>query len=161
MRNILGISEFLAMNESLADYTPALKSLIHTEKFKDWFGDWSDRNSDHSLIVDDDGYPLIMYHGSNVKGIEKFDMHDGAIGHGAYFTSSFSEACDYVRDKFGVAGLDDGDERYMSEDDCFEYVGCYFLNVRDENRIFNSKYGYGEICAMVIDNSEIMKVDLK
>lgn len=160
MKNILDIFEFTSVNEGIEDYTPSMKKLIMTKSFREWFGDWMDGNSDHSLIVDDDGHPRIMYHGSNIKGIDRFDMHDGAIGKGAYFTSCFSEACDYVRDKFGVLNLSEDDEGYMSEDDCFEYIGWYFLNIRDENRIFISKYGNGEICAMAADNYEIMKIDL-
>ena len=34
-----------------------------------------------------------------------------------------------------------------------------FLNVRDEDRICHSKYGWGK-WALVTDNSEIMKIDL-
>ena len=159
MKNILDFSDFSSINEDLSEYTPKLISLINTKKFKDWFGDWTSKYGEHSLVVDDDGYPLIMYHGSNVKNINKFEMNDGAMGKGVYFTSSFAEACDYVRDKFGVGDLSEDDEEYMDEDACYEYVGCYFLNVRDEDRICYSKYGWSK-WVLVTDNSEIMKIDL-
>ena len=35
---------------------------VRTKAFKDWFGDWADRNSPHSLIVDSNGEPLPVYH---------------------------------------------------------------------------------------------------
>ena len=35
---------------------------VRTKAFKDWFGDWADRNSSHSLIVDSNGEPLPVYH---------------------------------------------------------------------------------------------------
>jgi hypothetical protein len=35
---------------------------VRTTAFKDWFGDWEDKNSSHSLIVDSNGEPLPVYH---------------------------------------------------------------------------------------------------
>ena len=35
---------------------------VRTKAFKDWFGDWADKNSSHSLIVDSNGEPLPVYH---------------------------------------------------------------------------------------------------
>ena len=67
MKNILDFSDFSSINEDLSEYTPKLISLINTKKFKDWFGDWTSKYVEHSLVVDDDGYPLIMYYNCSIN----------------------------------------------------------------------------------------------
>ena len=57
---------------------------INTPEFKEWFGD--------SKVVDENGKPLVVYHGSPNKGIQIFDKNrignrdNGFFGKGFYFT---------------------------------------------------------------------------
>jgi len=37
---------------------------IHTKEFKEWFGDWENDSEHASKVVDDNGFPLICYHGT-------------------------------------------------------------------------------------------------
>lgn len=66
--------------------------LTDTDAFKEWFGD--------SQVVDENGDPLIVYHGSNNK-FEAFDKErvgnrdSGWFGKGFYFTISKGEAASY------------------------------------------------------------------
>ena len=59
-------------------------------------------------VVDADGKPLVVYHGSDQRDITEFRMNAGAMGDGAYFTSAFAEACDYVREELGDYDLSEG-----------------------------------------------------
>ena len=57
-------------------------------EFKAWFGD--------SKVVDEDGNPLVVYHGTTVKDIDIFKSGDNRVdGNGIYFTSSEEVAESY------------------------------------------------------------------
>lgn len=57
-----------------------------TNEFKAWFGDWENFPEQSSKIVDENGEPLIVYHGTN-KDFNKFSTYI------SYFTDSY----DYAR----------------------------------------------------------------
>lgn len=63
-----------------------------TKEFKDWFGD--------SKVVDENGKPLVVYHGSGTTIDEfKYDFTDQGndqLGSGFYFTTSDTEANGYT-----------------------------------------------------------------
>lgn len=73
---------------------------VRTKEFKDWFGDWENDPENASKVVDENGEPLVVYHGgSNTKvfntkggqfgaGIKKGDI-------GTYFTPSEKSAKNY------------------------------------------------------------------
>lgn len=70
------------------------------QNFWNWF-----RNS---KIVDDKGNPLVVYHGTNDKSFNKFDLEftgkntdSGMYGKGFYFTNILNYAKTYNRDKNG------------------------------------------------------------
>lgn len=65
---------------------------VRTKAFKKWFGDWENDPANASKIVDKNGEPLVVYHGSpeqfTMFDISKFGRSDnGTIGKGFYFTS--------------------------------------------------------------------------
>jgi len=37
---------------------------IHTDNFKNWFGDWKNKPQEASKVVDEGGKPLVVYHGT-------------------------------------------------------------------------------------------------
>lgn len=57
-----GIVNSLDYDKNIAH---AIWSQTHSPKFKEWFGD--------SKVVDENGEPLLVYHGSTVKGIREFE----------------------------------------------------------------------------------------
>jgi hypothetical protein len=62
-----------------------------TPEFKKWFGD--------SKVVDNDGKPLVVYHGTSQAGFEHFDPYAsnyGLMGDGSYFTESKEVASTYT-----------------------------------------------------------------
>ena len=63
---------------------------VRTGAFKNWFGDWEHDQENASKVVDENGEPRVVYHGSGAKFntfSHKFAMKNGAVkGRGFYFT---------------------------------------------------------------------------
>lgn len=69
-----------------------------SQQFKRWFGDWQNDPANASKVVNADGTPKVMYHGSK----EQFTVFDrskarssGTFGKGFYFSDSQSHAGTY------------------------------------------------------------------
>lgn len=63
---------------------------IKSENFKKWFGDWENDPKSASKVVDAEGKPLLMYHGSPEKftifDSEFMSLHGSSKGYGFYFS---------------------------------------------------------------------------
>lgn len=64
-----------------------------TPEFKKWFGDWERDSENASKVVDEQGKPLVVYHGSTKAGFTVFDESNrktqkGRNIQGFYFTNS-------------------------------------------------------------------------
>lgn len=76
---------------------------VRTKAFKDWFGDWENNPEQASKVVDENGEPLIVYHGSRTKeNINVFNTKiTNGIGHtygiGTYFTPDTRSARNYAK----------------------------------------------------------------
>jgi hypothetical protein len=78
--------------------TPAAAGKTDSAPFKKWFGG--------SKIVDADGKPLVVYHGSRAAGLESFDTErvtsrGNGDEAGTYFTDDQMAAGNYARPPFG------------------------------------------------------------
>ena len=67
--------------------------LVRTKEFKDWFGDWENDPENASKVVDENGEPLVVYHGSPVIDIEEFDRSKSSKfqsvrEYGTYFSTN-------------------------------------------------------------------------
>ena len=61
---------------------------VRTQAFKNWFGDWMNDPENASKVLDENGEPMIVYHGSKNK-FHSFDMglqKTAWMGKGFYFT---------------------------------------------------------------------------
>lgn len=72
---------------------------VRTKAFKEWFGDWENDSENASKIVDENGEPLVVYHGSS-KNINIFEANykpvdGGFYGLGSYFTNNKDYAENY------------------------------------------------------------------
>ena len=73
------------------------KDIIYSKSFKSWFGDWENDPDHSSKVVDKNGKPLIMYHGT----FQHFDTFDPSMGReatdiqGIYLTPDMEEASFY------------------------------------------------------------------
>ena len=45
---------------------------VRTKRFKDWFGDWENDVKNASKVVDENGEPLVVYHGTGAKKFNVF-----------------------------------------------------------------------------------------
>ena len=46
---------------------------VRTKHFINWFGDWINDPANASKVVDENGEPLVVYHGTNIENISIFD----------------------------------------------------------------------------------------
>jgi hypothetical protein len=101
------MSKLLAPNGKPSNLTPEQYKLVRTPAFKKWFGDWeklenakirdsgideitlSNLSKNVSKVVDENGEPQIMLHGSNSKHFvfEINQKKGGAMGSGIYLTT--------------------------------------------------------------------------
>lgn len=73
--------------------TPALgNDQINSSAFKKWFGD--------SKVVDEEGKPLVVYHGTKTAGFDVFDFSRSTPTGRIYFAVSPKHASDYASDSF-------------------------------------------------------------
>ena len=75
-----------------------IQNATQSQQFKRWFGDWQNSPENASKVVDPDGTPLVMYHGTKTengnffvfdetKAIKKGGLGFKALGKGNYFTA--------------------------------------------------------------------------
>jgi predicted ABC-type ATPase len=57
----------VAPNGKLSNLTPEQYKLVRTPQFKAWFGDWENDPKNASKVVDENGEPLVVYHGTDAK----------------------------------------------------------------------------------------------
>ncbi len=138
--NLNGLSNSVAENQNAHDSISKDSKLL------------SILQTNASKVVDTNGEPLVVYHGSNYRPLLASGIlmpHEGAMGNAVYFSSVFPEAADYAREK-----LDDFE---LSEDEVYDagYITEAFVNVRNEDDISHSKYGIGEIIVAVRNANQI------
>ena len=86
----------------------ALKSRlqVRTKEFKNWFGDWVNDHENASKIVDENGEPLLVYHGS-ARRFNEFDTNKIGSTSGDkswfYFSNNRRVAKDYYSKETGNA----------------------------------------------------------
>lgn len=57
----------IASNGKKSNLTPEQYNLVRTPQFKTWFGDWENDPKNASKVVDENGEPLVVYHGSDYE----------------------------------------------------------------------------------------------
>ena len=66
---------------------------VRTPAFKGWFGDWENDPENASKVVDENGEPREVYHGTYGGEFDVFDIAKGSfesdMGRGFYFTSNY------------------------------------------------------------------------
>jgi len=102
----------LAPNGKPSNLTPEQYKLVRTPQFKAFFGDWENDPSNASKVVDSNGEPLVVYHGSPKFGFNEFLEKQGAksksnmqLLFGNHFATSKDDARIYAKEKGGVYDL--------------------------------------------------------
>lgn len=53
-------------------YPKLLIDYVNSEEFKTWFGEWDNKCKDSSKIINQHGYPMLVYHGTEFGGFKQF-----------------------------------------------------------------------------------------
>ena len=77
-----------APNGKPSNLTPEQHDLVRTPAFKKWFGDWETDPKNASKVVDENGEPLVVYHGTDTNFSEFFE--------GSFFTDDYFNADGYA-----------------------------------------------------------------
>lgn len=114
-----------APNGMITNLTPVQWLAVRLQSFKAWFGDWENDPANASKVVDENGEPLVVYHGSPHYGFTVFDKarmgerDKGDFGRGFYFTPNRGYASTY------------GNEGYWNAEGDDSKVYACFLNIRE------------------------------
>ena len=88
--------KLLAPNGKKSNLTEKQYAQVRTRAFKDWFGDWENDPENASKVVDENGEPLIVYHGSKNGNFNIFDYNYlRKADSGFFFTSDKEYAKQY------------------------------------------------------------------
>lgn len=92
--------KLLAPNGKKSNLNKEDYKMVRTDEFKSWFGDWENDPKNASKIVDENGEPMVVYHGTK-SNFTQFDLSKtgsnndfGMWGTGFYFSPArkFSQA---------------------------------------------------------------------
>ena len=75
-------------------------AVTESQQFKRWFGDWQNNPAEASKVVNEDGTPKVMYHGTSNGGFHIFNTYGGnfgLFGIGSYFTDNLDVAQSYTQ----------------------------------------------------------------
>ena len=123
--------DLLAPNGKPSNLTAEQYKLVRTPAFKKWFGDWENEPANASKVIDENGEPLVVYHGSpnNFSVFDKTkqgtNTDEGIFGNGFYFSTDLEYAKTYSN-----RGYSKG------------YVKYFFLNIK--NPLFVNVITQGE-----------------
>lgn len=109
---------------------------VRTPAFKNWFGDWENDPQNASKVVDENGEPLVVYHGTPYGGFEEFRKDRQA-----YFTPM-----EWYADKYHTPNASAIRDRYDAATQPQTYP--VFLNIRKpfdtrnatERKIWDEEY---------------------
>lgn len=79
-----------APNGADTKLTPEQWAMVRTKNFKDWFGDWENDPENASKVVDENGEPMVVYHGTKWNPNE--EESGNALFKAGWFTSIKSRA---------------------------------------------------------------------
>ena len=97
--------QLLAPNGKPSKLSQEQHQLVRTPEFKEWFGDWENDPKNASKVVDENGEPMVVYHGTNYS-FDEFITNRGRgsgdafnyLGDGHYFTNDYDVAESYADD---------------------------------------------------------------
>jgi hypothetical protein len=73
------------------------KAKCYSPNFFNWFGDWVNDPENSSKVVDENGEPMVVYHGISKEDTNEFRTDNGWL-HGIYFSKNKEIAEAYAKD---------------------------------------------------------------
>lgn len=112
-----------------------ISSVTQSQQFKRWFGDWQNDPAHASKVVNADGTPKVVYHGTNeeftVFDLSKSGKNYGETSEGLFFfTNKKSGYQDSALDYAEAAAQSGGKAT----------VGEYYLSIRNPLRLYSDGY---------------------
>jgi len=136
--DLMEMGGIIAPNGNNSNLTPEQYKLVRTPEFKAWFGDWENDPKNASKVVDENGEPLVVYHGTtkNFNIFEKADKlrEDWDVrDYGMYFSSSKNTAkwysLDYTKKLSSFEKYESDLEEAKKNQDWDNY-----LKIREQNK---------------------------
>ena len=115
--------ERLAPNGKPSNLNATQYEQVRTPEFKAWFGDWENDPENASKVVDENGEPLVVYHGSPQSGFSEFYTGNTAV----FFTDLESVAASYAGEIDDAEIYDD----YDKNDNSGQGIYPVFLNIQN------------------------------
>jgi len=146
----------IAPNGKKSNLTPEQYKLVRTPQFKAWFGDWENDPKNASKVVDENGEPLVVYHGTMSKKFNKFDNDKTRFGY-FYFAvnQKYAEAFGKTRTFFiNARKIKDATQfgiRKISEDTANKLFGI------KEKTYRNDKYKFWQFFRVSNDIENVLK----
>ena len=121
----------LAPNGNPTNLTERQWAQVRTEAFKEWFGDWENDPEHASKVVDENGEPKVMYHGTDLDVVnngEPFwtfydNSHFGTKGQADDVLRIYPDDANKKSEE--VVITDVGGEEEVVEDEIFVFVEKY------------------------------------
>jgi hypothetical protein len=154
--------KLLAPNGKPSNLTPEQYKLVRSDAFISWFGDWLNSPETASKVVDENGEPLVCYHGT--KKYDRFYKFrkgsKGYLGGGIYFTSNKEKAKDYSRYGTYYGNLY---EVFLDIKDPFKVTGSIgtddFLNkIYGSQSVYKKRSDKQSFDTMIVKSSDIKKL---
>ena len=147
----------LAPNGKPSNLTERQYAQVRTKAFKEWFGDWENDSADASKVIDENGEPLVVYHGTTQDFTTFSKDKLGSFTHAASAKLAFFATSNENLAKDIYAQLEDNEHFYkrmlaidsnftredlgiVPEDDPEDKIYSGFINNYD-----NLKYEYKDV----------------
>lgn len=89
------------ISHSVSEVKTTDEDVTQMQQFKRWFGDWQNHPESASKVVNEDGTPKVMYHGTNANDefwvFDTYGSNFGLFGMGSYFTDNYDVAQGYTK----------------------------------------------------------------
>jgi hypothetical protein len=140
----------IAPNGKPSNLTPEQYKLVRTPEFKAWFGDWENDSENASKVVDENGEPLVMYHGTQYGQFNEFDRKQIGRNYkeqpfGFYFTS--------IKTNEKLGGYSAKEYAHKVGTGKSPYIFEVFLNIK--NPIFQEVYSERPAEAIDFESTEL------
>ena len=112
-----------------------ISEVTQSQQFKRWFGDWQNDPANASKVVNADGTPKVVYHGTNAE-FTVFDLSKSGRNYGEtseglfFFTNKRSGYQDSALDYAKAAARNGGEAT----------VGEYYLDIKNPLRLYSDGY---------------------
>lgn len=146
--------KLLAPNDEPSNLPEHLYAIVRTKEFKDWFGDWQNDPENASKVVDKNGEPRIVYHGSDQYGFDVFDP-----SHSDDKRSLFASGSKYIASTYIKHGPKDHSvvNRLVYNEQEMKPVLKYLKYIGADNFLKNFQYGLFQQAVEAVPNKDLLQ----